>query len=308
MLLNSWRLWLQSVLPSKKARPRRAARASAQAPRVAEVCEDRVLLSASWGGGAGNWGGRGGGDAGGHNFRDANFGGGDFGGRHDQGDSGSSSSTPSGNHLVFTVEPTDTTAGQSLSVTVTVEDASGNVVTSDNSAISLRVDGPDGCGGDGHTLTATAVNGVATFNDITLDRAGTYTLSAGNVEDGHTSSDSFTVSADTSDEHLAFLRSDPRHGTAGDTLRTIKVAVEDQFGNTVKSDTSTVTLTVNSGPTTSFDSSTPSPETATVENGIARFDNVTLDDAGTYTLEATDSNSSVTDATSHNLHIRASDD
>ncbi len=305
MLLNSWRLWLQGVLAPRKARLRRAARASAQAPGVAEVCEDRVLLSASWGGG---WSGRGGGNGGGQNFRDANFGGGDFGNRRDRGDSGSSSTTPSGDHLVFSVQPASTTAGQSFSVTVTVEDSSGDVVTSDNSVIHLRVDGPGRFAGDGHTMTATAVNGVATFSGLKLDRAGTYTLSSGNYEDGRVSSDSFTVSADTSEEHLAFLRSDPRRGTAGDTLRTIKVAVEDQYGNIVKSDTSTVTLTVNSGPTTSFDSSTPSPETATVQNGIASFDNATLDDAGTYTLEATDSNSSVTSATSHDIHLRSSGD
>ncbi len=250
-----------------------------------------MLLSASWGGG---WSGRGGGNGGGQNFGDANFGGGNFGDRHDRSDSGSSSTTPSGDHLVFTVQPASTTAGQSFSVTVTVEDSSGNVVTSDNSVIHLRVDGPGRFASDGHTMTATAVDGVATFSGLTLDRAGTFTLSAGNYEDGHVSSDSFTVTPTpaTSIWHSCAL--DPRRGTAGDTLRTIKVAVEDQYGNIVKSDTSTVTLTVNSGPTTSFDSSTPSPETATAQNGIASFDNATLDDAGTYTLEATDSNSAVT--------------
>jgi hypothetical protein len=289
---TSWRHWLQGVFSSGKPRPRRGARLSA-APRVAEVYEDRILLSASWGGGGGGggwWGGR------------------DFG-RHDHGSAkagSTSSSTPSGDHLVFTTQPTDGTAGQSFSVVVTIEDSSGNVVTGSNATIRLRINGPGRFGGDGHTMTATAVDGVATFNDLTLDRDGTYTLTAANWRDGYVTSDSFTTSADTSDDHLVFLHSDPRRGTADDTLKTIKVAVEDQFGNIVKSDDSTVTLTVKSGPTTSFDASTPSPETATVDNGIASFDNVILDDAGQYTLSATDSDSSTTGATSHEIHIRSS--
>ncbi|HXY37963.1 MAG TPA: hypothetical protein VEI07_27290, partial [Planctomycetaceae bacterium] len=234
-------------------------------------------------------------------------GGWNFGGRHESSQAGStSSSTPSGDHLVFTTQPTDTTAGQSFNVTVTVEDSAGNVVTSDNSTIRLRINGPGRFAGDGHTMTATAVNGVATFNSLALDRAGTYTLTAADHQDGYTTSNSFTISADTSDEHLVFLRSDPRRGTVDNTLRTIKVAIEDQYGNILKSDTSTVTLAIASGPTTSFDSQTASPDTASVQNGIASFGNVILDDAGQYTLSATDSNSAVTSATSRTLHVRSS--
>jgi hypothetical protein len=292
---TSWRHWLQGVFSSGKPRPRRGARRSASA-QLAEVYEDRILLSASWGGGGGGGGGGGW------------WGGGTFG-RHDHGSAqadSTSSSTPSGDHLVYTTQPTNGTAGQSFNVTVTIEDSSGNVVTSANSVIRLSINGPGRFAGDGHTMTATAVDGVATFNDLTLDRAGTYTLTAVNWHDGYTTSNSFAVSADTTQDHLVFLRSDPRRGTAGDTLKTIKVAVEDQFGNIVKSDDSTVTLSVKSGPTTTFDASTPSPETATVDNGIASLDNVILDDAGQYTLSATDSDSAITGATSHEIHIRSS--
>jgi hypothetical protein len=80
--------------------------------------------------------------------------------------------------LAFTIQPTNGTAGTSFSVAVSVEDSSGTVVTSNDSTIRLSARGSGGFAGDGHTMTATAVNGVATFENLTLNKAGTYTLEA----------------------------------------------------------------------------------------------------------------------------------
>ena len=60
--------------------------------------------------------------------------------------------------------------------------------------------------------------------------------------------------------------------------------VEDPFGNTVTSDTSTVTLTL-AGGTFSGGSSTA---TATASGGVATFAGLVIDKAGTYTLSASD--------------------
>jgi hypothetical protein len=213
-------------------------------------------------------------------------------------------SASSATHLVFTVQPTNTTAGTSFSVSVSVENSSGSVVTSNDSTIRLTVQGHGRFSGDGRTMTATAVDGVATFNDLTLDKAGTYTLEASIGHRHRVMSDSFVVSPDTSGpEQLAFLRSVPKYGTVGQPLRTIDVAVEDQFGNVIKSDESTVTLSVNSGPTTSFSGSTPSPYTQSTVNGVAKFDNAILGTTGTYTLAASDSNSEVSSAISNSITI-----
>jgi hypothetical protein len=213
-------------------------------------------------------------------------------------------SATSATHLVFTTQPTNGTAGSSFSVTVSVEDSSGSVLTSNDSTIRLMVQGRGRFAGDGRTMTATAVNGVATFDNLTLDKAGTYTLEASIGHRHRVTSDSFVISPNTSSsEQLVFLHRDSQYGAVNQPLRTVNVAVEDQFGNIIKTDESSVTLSVNSGPTTSFAGSVPSPYTESTVNGIAKFNNVIFDTAGTYTLSATDSSDSVSSAVSDSITI-----
>jgi len=210
----------------------------------------------------------------------------------------------SATHLVFQVEPSDGIAGQTFSVSVAIDDKSGNVVTQNHSVVRLRVDGPGGYAGGGRTISTSAVNGIAMFNNLALDKAGRYTLRATDAALGRAVSGIFTISPDTTNaEDLAFLGSDPRSGTAGQPLRPIKVAVEDEFGNIVTTDDSSVTLSVNTGPTHSFDSSVQSPYTVNVQNGIAKFEDAILDTIGKYTLSATDSDNSISDAVSHPINI-----
>jgi hypothetical protein len=213
-------------------------------------------------------------------------------------------SATSGTHLAFTVQPTNTTAGSSFSVSVSVEDSSGSVLMTNDSTIRLTVLGRGRFGGDGHTMTATAVDGVAIFNDLTLDKAGTYTLEASIGHRHRVMSDSFTVSPDTSgSEKLVFLGRESQYGRVNEPLRNVSIAVEDQYGNVIKTDSSTVTLSINSGPTTSFASGVPSPYTESTTNGVAKFNNVAFDTAGTYTLSASDSNSEVSSAISDSITI-----
>jgi hypothetical protein len=213
-------------------------------------------------------------------------------------------SATSGTHLVFTVQPTNTTAGSSFSVSVSVEDASGSVVMTNDSTVRLTILGRGRFGGDGHTMTSTAVDGVAIFNDLTLDKAGTHTLEASIGHRHRVMSDSFTVSPDTTgSEKLVFLGRDSQYGRVNEPLRNVSVAVEDQYGNVIKTDSSTVTLSINSGPTTSFAGGVPSPYTESTTNGVAKFNNVTFDMAGTYTLSASDSNSEVSSAISDSITI-----
>jgi hypothetical protein len=215
-------------------------------------------------------------------------------------------SATSATHLVFSVQPTNTTAGSSFSVTVSVEDSSGSVVTSNDSTIRLTVLGRGRFAGDGHTMTATAVDGVANFNDLTLDKAGSYTLEASIGHRHRVMSNSFTISPDTSSsEKLVFLNRDSQYGTVNEPLRNVSVAVEDQYGNVIKTDSSTVTLSINSGPTTTFASGVPSPYTESTVNGVAKFSDVAFDTTGTYTLSASDSNSAVSSAISDSITINA---
>jgi hypothetical protein len=119
-------------------------------------------------------------------------------------------------------------------------------------------------------------------------------------------SNSFEISPDTSgSEKLVFLGRDTQNGTVNEPLRNVNVAVEDQFGNVIKSDNSTVTLSITSGPTTNFASGVPSPYTESTVNGVAKFSDVTFDTAGTYTLNASDSDSEVSSAISDSITINA---
>jgi hypothetical protein len=82
--------------------------------------------------------------------------------------------------LGFAAQPVNTPTGVSLPpLTVQVQDAYGNVVTGDSSdQVILRVASGPGSFLGTSTTTAAAVNGVATFNNLTLVTPGSYTLSA----------------------------------------------------------------------------------------------------------------------------------
>jgi hypothetical protein len=83
--------------------------------------------------------------------------------------------------LAFTRPPEITAAGASFSpsIQVTVQDAAGNTVTSANDAVTLAI-GTNPAGGTlAGTVTVNAVNGVASFGNVSIDQVGSgYTLTA----------------------------------------------------------------------------------------------------------------------------------
>ncbi len=86
----------------------------------------------------------------------------------------------SGDHLVVVQQAANAAAGDLLSpIVMAVEDQNGNVITTDNSTVTLSPtsDSQNVSG----TLTATAVNGLATFNSLEIDATGAYAF---NLMDG----------------------------------------------------------------------------------------------------------------------------
>jgi fibronectin type 3 domain-containing protein len=81
--------------------------------------------------------------------------------------------------LAFGVQPVSTPTGLVLPpVTVQVEDAYGNLVSSDNSdVVTLGIASGPGSFAAGGLTTATAQNGIATFSKLTLTAPGSYVLS-----------------------------------------------------------------------------------------------------------------------------------
>ncbi len=182
-------------------------------------------------------------------------------------------------HLAFVQQPPNGTAGQALkpAVTVAVEDANGNVSSLNNSLVTLTVaTGPGQL--QGTPVTAQAVNGIATFNNLILNQAGTYTLQASDGSLSPATSNSFTVSAGQPTQ-LAF-ETNPPNGVAGQALPDIKVDLLDAFGN-LTSSTAAVSIGAN-GPGNFASPVAP----INAVNGVADFTGLVLQTAGTYTLAA----------------------
>ena len=186
--------------------------------------------------------------------------------------------------VVFGQQPTDAVAGVAISpaVTVEVEDQYDNVVTTDTSTVTLTLSSGAFEGGS-TTLTAVASSGVATFSDLKIDLAGTYTLAA---TDGTLAasgaSNSFTITAAA---NKVVFGHQPTDATAGVALSPdVTVKVEDQYDNVVTTDSSTVILNLSSA---TFENGS-STATAAASNGVATFRGLKIDLAGTYTLAATD--------------------
>ena len=200
--------------------------------------------------------------------------------------------------VAFTSVPTSGTAGSALTaIKATVQDAFGNTVTSNTSIVTIAViSGPAGFTA-GSTLTATAVNGVATFSNLILNTSGTYTFTA--TDGSLTSATTGSIAINAAAASKVVFTSVPASGTAGSALTAIQVTVQDANGNTVTSNTSTVTIALSAG---SFANGSTSVNVAAV-NGVATFNNLILDRSGTYTFTATDG--SLTSATSGSIVINA---
>jgi hypothetical protein len=77
---------------------------------------------------------------------------------------------------------------------VAVEDSGGNTVLGDASAVTLTLSGGTFAGGSA-SATATAVHGVATFANLVINAAGTYTLAAGDGTLAGATSGSFAITS-----------------------------------------------------------------------------------------------------------------
>jgi hypothetical protein len=107
--------------------------------------------------------------------------------------------------LAFGQQPTSTTPGTAFNpnVTVNIEDSNSNIVTTSSAAVSIILNAPSS-GGPG-TLsgmqTVNAVNGVAIFNNLSIDKAGTgYTLTASSAGLTGATSSSFDITARTTNQ------------------------------------------------------------------------------------------------------------
>ncbi len=136
--------------------------------------------------------------------------------------------------LVFTVEPGNIAAGGTMTpaVQVTAEDAAGRVATGFTGNVAVAIGANPGGGALTGTKTVAAVAGVATFGDLSVDKAGTgYTLTAAATGLTSPTSAAFNVSAGGA-THLVFAVQ-PGNTTAGSAVApAVQIAAQDAQGNT----------------------------------------------------------------------------
>lgn len=133
--------------------------------------------------------------------------------------------------LAFAVQPTDVVAGEALaSIQVELRDSVGSVMQGAQTEVTVALaDNPSGATLAG-PVTIDAINGLATFSDLVMETADEgYTLSA--TADGYTSATSrpFEV-ARAALSQVVFL-SQPPDTVQGTEEFTVRVALQDAFGN-----------------------------------------------------------------------------
>jgi len=198
--------------------------------------------------------------------------------------------------LAFVQQPTNTIAGQIISpaVTVQIRDSLGNDVA--RAGVSILIELSPGSTGtlSGTSTQLTDASGLATFSNLSVELAGTKSLTATASGLDHSESDPYVVGP-APPSRLVFEQN-PSNSIAGVPFPTQPVvALQDQYKNLVTGVAQEITIAIQtdagwggvlSGATT------VSIETLT---GRASFSDLSIDKSGTgYTLTATGSSVSTT--------------
>jgi hypothetical protein len=189
--------------------------------------------------------------------------------------------------------PSSVTAGSGFMFAVTAEDAGGNPTTSYNGMVTLSLANNPGGATLGGTLTAQAVNGVATFTNVTLDKAGMgYTLRAtGTGLSGVATTGPITIVAGTA-THLVLTPPPPGVVAAGATF-SLTVSAEDANGNVDSTYSGSVTLHLNNP--AGVNATLGGTLNLSASGGVATFSGLTLNKAASgYTIGVTSPNPSGT--------------
>lgn len=190
----------------------------------------------------------------------------------------------------YTQQPTNVVAGSPISpaVVATIQDASGNTVTSSTATVNVAITTNPGGGTLSGTVSKAAASGVATFADLSINKSGTgYKLTLTSTGLTSAASSTFNVTAGTATQ-VVFTQ-EPGGGTGGVAWTTQPlVAIRDTFGNTATTSSASVTLTVTPGTGTTGAALTCTANPKAATSGVATFAGCKIDLAGTgYTLAAT---------------------
>jgi hypothetical protein len=207
--------------------------------------------------------------------------------------------------LAFTTQPSSSTvAGMAFATepVVAIQDAGGNTVTTGaDSTTNVTLTLTTGAGTLSGTVSMAAVAGVTDFSGLSINEVGTdkvLTATAtltGSVVVTTTTSPAFAITAGAAGK-LVFVQQPPATTTAGTAISpSVTVYVEDQYGNVVTNNSSSVTI---SGTTFTGGSTL----TVSAINGVATFSGICPTTAGSG-IQLTASASSLTGATSSSFTV-----
>jgi hypothetical protein len=202
---------------------------------------------------------------------------------------------PGVTHLGYARQPLQTNeAGAVMSpVMVAALDASGNVVAGFGNRISIALGANPGGGTLSGTVSVAAVQGIATFSDLSIDNVGSgYTLRAATPGLTPVGSASFDVApAPPPPGGAAYLRftDQPQIMQAGQAMPAVRVTIYDASDNQVRTFTGNVTITLGSNPAAgTLTTASPTIDMDLGLGGVVQWTDLTIDRPGNgYTLRAT---------------------
>src|SRR5205823_6179611 len=152
--------------------------------------------------------------------------------------------------LAFTQQPTNTVAGEAISPAVQLSalDPAGNLVPTFMGNVAVALDSNPGGSTLSGTTTVAAVNGVASFSTLTLDKTGTsYWLTATATGLNTATSSVFSITPGTATQ-LAFSQQPVT--TVANRLITpaVKVRALDAFGNLATGFSGSVAVALGANP------------------------------------------------------------
>lgn len=158
---------------------------------------------------------------------------------------------PAVRRLVFGQQPSDTQAGAAITppVTVRVVDNGGATDPTFSGSVTITIGANPSNGLLSGTTTATVVSGVATFPNLSIDRADSgYRLAASATGASGITSSPFAITPAAASAAASTITALPTSIPAdGTSTSTITVDVRDQFGNRRNAGGDTVTLTTTAG-------------------------------------------------------------
>lgn len=187
--------------------------------------------------------------------------------------------------LVFAVQPSNVVAAASITpaVQVAVQDAQGNALTSATNSITVAIGNNPATGTLAGTATIAAINGIATFANLSINNSGTgYTLTASAAGLSSGTSSSFNVTPAAIPDYALTLTPTDLTIDQGATATTSVTITRSNF-------TGAVTLTLGNAPggvTASFSPAAPTGTGASVSVSVGAtvapgVYNLTVDGNGT---------------------------